>query len=58
MAQRVGTGGCLLGLNTAGNMSGTYQRYGQYAEQFMDYNGNGDDDGLNYGDENGIEGIQ
>ncbi len=34
-------------------MSGTYQRYGQYAEQFMDYNGNGDaDTPPNYGDEN------
>ncbi len=42
---QIGTGGCLTGLNTIGNMSGTYQRYGEYAEQFIDYNGNGDSDG-------------
>jgi hypothetical protein len=32
------------------NFSGTYQRYGQYYNQFTDYNGNGDSD---LGDEDG-----
>lgn len=47
---RMGTGGCLTGFNSpanggsAINFSGAYQRYGQYALQFTDYNGNADAD--------------
>ena len=47
----MGTGGCLTGFNSDSlgggantNYSGSYQRYGQYALQFSDYNGNADAD--------------
>lgn len=49
----MGTGGCLVTSNIAGqytwsalnvNFSGTYQRYGQFALQFIDYNENKNDD--------------
>ena len=60
-SNRVGSGGCLTALNTPSingggtiNYSGSYQRYGQYALQFIDYNGNADGDS---GDEDGIDGI-
>lgn len=57
---RVGTGGCLLTRNSlsTGNspdrsFSGRSQRYGQYALQFTDYNGNADNDSGVPGDEDG-----
>ena len=49
----MGTGGCLMDYNNLGvmtganinkNYSGTYQRYGEYAIQYMDYNGNNSND--------------
>jgi prepilin-type N-terminal cleavage/methylation domain-containing protein len=56
--ERVGTGGCLWIRNASltwavsdRNYSGTYQRYGQYVLQYMDYNGNADADGWVPGDE-------
>ncbi len=52
MINRMWTGGCLESNNDKGfNFSGTYQRYGQYALQYTDYNGNADGDGLTPGDE-------
>jgi len=44
---RMGTGWCMgtWSLNDKGvSMSGTFQRYGEYALQYMDYNGNNDGD--------------
>ncbi len=51
------TGWCLtVGLNDSGqNQSWTYQRFGQYALQFIDHNYNRDND---MGDEDGTGGIQ
>jgi hypothetical protein len=52
---RMGTGWCMIQwtLNSKGvSMSGTFQRYWQYALQYMDYNGNNDSD-LGDEDENG-----
>jgi prepilin-type N-terminal cleavage/methylation domain-containing protein len=56
IAQRMWTGGCLGSNNDSGlSLSGSYQRYGQYALQYTDYNGNADSDagGVSawYGDE-------
>lgn len=49
---RMWTNWCLEDHNDAGiNFSGTYQRYGQYALQYTDYNWNADSDSLNPGDE-------
>jgi prepilin-type N-terminal cleavage/methylation domain-containing protein len=56
---RMGTGWCLWSNNNLGTQSGTninvgytwtYQRYGQYALQFIDYNSNID---IDWGDEDG-----
>ncbi len=57
-ANRMWTGGCLSNTATGGNDHGinfswSYQRYGQYALQYTDYNGNADADGATPGDEDG-----
>lgn len=51
-SDRMWTWGCLIDHNassfvssTGWNYSGTYQRYGEYVLQYMDYNGNADADG-------------
>lgn len=44
----IGQGGCLMGFNTYGDgasLVGTKQRYGQYRQQFIDYNANANFDG-------------
>ena len=54
----MGTGGCLTNLNHNSfqtNLTGTYQRYGQYRLQFTDYNGNSDDDTIPFGAQLGDE---
>lgn len=54
---RMGTGGCLTGFNHYGSgidLSGIYQRYGEYRQQFIDYNSNANSDsGGLFGDEDG-----
>lgn len=54
----MGTGGCLSAYNYSSinptapaDFSGSYQRYGEYILQYMDYNGNADDDNGLPGDE-------
>lgn len=54
----MGTGGCLTSYNTYGaSVSGKPQRYGEYRQQFIDYNSNANNDagpgGLGDEDSNG-----
>lgn len=43
--------------NSGEKQDGAFQRYGQYALQFWDYNANRDDDNNNLGDEDGDDNI-